>query len=174
MDCSHKRRYDDFYLGYLKITKGVFILVLKVGDRFHLVGTGLQRYPRYRDDILTVESVSSSHAQNPAYDDYVVGVPMYSADGGRINVYDWEAEYIDPDDIEVIGGDDPEEIPDDNNPPPDDPPYDPNDPKYVQQNFPEIITHLSVLGYESPKYGKLVDNPNFRKLIEFSGVNLSN
>lgn len=74
---------------------------LKKGDYFHVIGTGLQKYPGYKDDMLTVESVSFSQKDNPAYDDNIgEGAPMYSADNGKVNVYEWECEYIDPRDIE--------------------------------------------------------------------------
>ncbi|QZA68954.1 hypothetical protein 010DV004_282 [Bacillus phage 010DV004] len=76
---------------------------MQVGDKFHIVGTGLERYRKFRDDILKVQSVSFSHAENPAYDDEVgKGAAMYSADGGRVNVYEWEAEYISPEEIESV------------------------------------------------------------------------
>ncbi|WCS69094.1 hypothetical protein Goe17_02350 [Bacillus phage vB_BsuM-Goe17] len=78
---------------------------MKVGDIFKVYGTGRERYWMYSDDLLDVEAISFSHAENPAYDDEIgKGAAMYSADGGRVNVYEWEAEYIDPDLLEVWDG----------------------------------------------------------------------
>lgn len=74
---------------------------LKKGDFFQVKGTGLDKHPMYRDDMLTVEGVSFSQKENPAYDDNVgKGAPMYSADNGKVNVYEWELKYIDPREIE--------------------------------------------------------------------------
>lgn len=84
-----------------KIHDGKESSVLKKGDYFQVKGTGLDKYPMYRDDMLTVENVYFSHEENPNYDDSIgKGNPMYSADNGNVNVYEGELKYIDPREVE--------------------------------------------------------------------------
>ncbi|QXN70642.1 hypothetical protein TIMEGRIFFIN_23 [Bacillus phage vB_BspH_TimeGriffin] len=75
--------------------------VLKKGDLFQVRGSGLERYPMYRDDVLTVENVYFSHEEHIEYDDNIgKGAPMYSAAHGKVYVYDWELKYFDPKEID--------------------------------------------------------------------------